>query len=346
MTPEMRRDFEKQWPTLARRVEMFLVRKGVPASQRDDILQETALRLIKVWNQIDPFRNVPALATTIALNLLRDESRKRNATDHVAQLPDLPEPFDVETAGLARVELARVRIAMTQLSPAQRAALLREVGSGVVQAAVGTDAEKMLRMRARKKLLVAMQRVSGVVALRMKRIQELWQVATTGARDALIQGVSCLGCVAIGLIAGLDGNLAAPAKASPQISTDAGARPEADASAARVSSKALHSLKRTTGSRDVVKNQAGGPVKGNTEASSPAGRPRDTTGTTPPDGGGAPDLPVDVPETGVDPPDVPINPQPPVPAPEPPDLEDLELPVPAPLPDLPLPNPGGAPPKD
>jgi DNA-directed RNA polymerase specialized sigma24 family protein len=335
MTPEMRRDFEKQWPMLSRRVEMFLIRKGIPASRRDDILQETALRLIKVWNQIDPFRSVPALATTIALNLVRDEARRRNGAANVAELPDLPEPFDVETAGLARVELARVRIAMTQLSPAQRAALLREVGSGVLQAAPGTDAEKMLRMRARKKLALAMQRVSGVLALRLRRIQDLWQVATSGVRDALFQGVSCLGCVAIGLIAGLDGNITAPAKAAPQAATNL-LMPGAHVGTTDVSSKTLRSLKRTTAPSTKVKNQASPPADSGKAAPKEATGAPKAKGTNPPDEG--PGLPVDVPDARVDPPDVPINPEPPVPVPAPP---NLELPVPAPLPgDLPVPDLG------
>ena len=37
MTPDQRRDFEQQWPPLARRVEGMLARKGVPACRRDDI---------------------------------------------------------------------------------------------------------------------------------------------------------------------------------------------------------------------------------------------------------------------------------------------------------------------
>src|SRR5918992_3227117 len=125
MTPTMRREFEAQWPMLATRIQRLLARKGVPSEKRDDLLQETALRLIGMWHKVDPQR-IEALATTIVLNLMRDELRKKKSSDVVAQLPEVPEPCDVEAAGIARVELERVRVAMASLSPSHRSALLRE----------------------------------------------------------------------------------------------------------------------------------------------------------------------------------------------------------------------------
>lgn len=214
MTPTMRREFEAQWPALATRVERLLARKGIPSEKRDDLLQETAVRLIGMWHKVDPHR-IEALATTIALNLLRDEIRRKKSSDVVAQVPDVAEPCDVEAAGLARVELARVRTAMASLSPKHRSVLLKEIGDGGLSG-VSQDAEKMMRMRARKKLQAAMQKVSGLLIFRLRRLADSVNGVFFGGRDTLLQSLSCVGCVAIGLMVGVpDASLIRPAHAGP-----------------------------------------------------------------------------------------------------------------------------------
>ena len=334
MTPEKRRDFERQWPTLARRVEGMLIRKGVPACRRDDIMQETALRLIRVWDDVDPLKSVPALAATIALNLVRDESRRRTAHDDLNELSEVSEPGYVEAAGLARVELSRVRSAMAELSPAQRDALLAEIGDGNPSRIHHPNAEKMLRLRARKKLMAAMEKVSGALLLRLRRAGDVLQLSSSGLREAFVQGVSCLGCVAVGLMVGLDARLSSPDQASSAPNID-GAKGsiartvDADATKmAAVRHAADHSAPKGTVENRVVKSQPNADVKGRpkggrspSSTSSKAETPEEPTGT----------LPVEVPDTGVTPPDkLPEAPAPEVPQPE--------VPAPAPAPAPPLPE--------
>lgn len=196
MSPEKKRDFESEWPLLARRLKSFLSRKKVPATKQDDLIQETALRLYKMWDQVDRNRPAWALTVTIALNLLRDEYRRAPHADVVADLPDVAQNYDVERAGLARVEIGRVRAALAEMSPAHRMVLLAEVGhpSNVIDA----SAEKMRRMRARRKLTEILERVSAIFVLPARRFSDVVQ-ALVGAREGLFAGVSCILCTVLGI---------------------------------------------------------------------------------------------------------------------------------------------------
>lgn len=196
MSPEKKRDFEAEWPLLAKRLKSFLARKKVPASKQDDLIQETALRLYKMWDSVDRNRPAWALTVTIALNLLRDEYRRAPHADVVADLPDIAQNYDVERAGIARVEIGRVRQALAEMSPAHRLVLLAEVGhpSGVIDA----GAEKMRRMRARRKLTEILERVSAIFVLPARRLADLAQ-AMVGAREGLMAGMSCVLCTVLGI---------------------------------------------------------------------------------------------------------------------------------------------------
>lgn len=165
--------FEQQWPDLARRLDAMLAGKRVPPHKRDDIVQETGLRLFRMWDQVDPDRPLWALVVTIALNLLRDEARKRPEREVLGLVPDRPADQDVERAGLARLEWRRVQKAMDQLSPAHRSILMAELGDDAAMASRGANATKMLRMRARRRLsaLLDVASASGVlVAFRVRRL--------------------------------------------------------------------------------------------------------------------------------------------------------------------------------
>ena len=166
-------EFEQQWPDLARRLEAMLAGKRVPPHKRDDIVQETGLRLFRMWDQVDPERPLWALVVTIALNLLRDEARKRPEREVLGLVPDRPADQDVERAGLARLEWRRVQSAMSQLSPDHRSILMAELGDEYATSSRGPNATKMLRMRARRRLsaLLDVASASGVVvAVRIRRL--------------------------------------------------------------------------------------------------------------------------------------------------------------------------------
>src|SRR5688500_8516756 len=165
--------FEQQWPDLARRLDTMRAGKRVPPHKRDDIVQETGLRLFRMWGQVDPERPLWALVVTIALNLLRDEARKRPEREVLGLVPDRPADADVERAGMARLEWRRVQTAMTQLSPDHRSILMAELGDEYATSSRGPNATKMLRMRARRRLnaLLDVASASGVViGIRVRRL--------------------------------------------------------------------------------------------------------------------------------------------------------------------------------
>lgn len=195
MSPEKIRDFEAEWPLLARRLRLFLGRKRVPANQVDDLIQETALRLYKMWESVDRSRPAWALTVTIALNLLRDEYRKAGHADIASDLPDIPQSYDVERAGMARVELGRVREALARMTPAHRSVLLAEVGYGVVE--VEPAGDKMRRLRARRKLTQLLEQVSAIFVLPARKLADAMH-AILGFKDGLVAGTSCLLCAVLG----------------------------------------------------------------------------------------------------------------------------------------------------
>lgn len=165
------RVFDDEWAVLAPRLSMVLAAKGVHAQDRDDLLQETALRLYRVWETLAPEQPVWPFAVTIALNLWRDQLRaavvrqrdvlSANLADAVA---DAPAACDVERTVLARHELAQVGAVMRDLEPEQRRLLLAndEVTSIVAPL---RPAERMARMRARRELARLVGRASAALAL-------------------------------------------------------------------------------------------------------------------------------------------------------------------------------------
>ena len=197
MTPKQRRDFEAEWPELAKSLERFLAGKGVPAARREDLVQETATRLLRCWPSVDRSVPVRALACTIALNLLRDEARRVTPCP-VAEVPDHPSTYDVELAGIARIELQRVADAMSKMGPAQRAVLLQEVGEGFGATFTTPDAEKMTRLRARRKLTLMLERMSAAVSLRLFRLLD-FSGAVVPAKDGALGAMACAACLFVGV---------------------------------------------------------------------------------------------------------------------------------------------------
>jgi hypothetical protein len=250
---------------------------------------------------------------TIALNLLRDESRRHHegTTEHI---PDVREPVDVEAAGIARAELNRVLSAMSALTPAQRSALLREIGNGNGNGHTngngnGAAAEKMLRMRARRKLREALEKVSGLVLWRLRRLGNLFNGGAWGGQDTLVQGIACVGCLTLGLaVVAPSGVLSETGDSRSQAraiaSVNAGAQSSTDLSL----------------SRDIHATTSAGRAQNENELStrSDAGRHGDTGGAATGSGtagstdtgkgeaeGGGSELPIDSPDLPDDPENLP-----------------------------------------
>ncbi len=168
--------FEAEWPELARRIQRFLSSKKVPDSQREDVVQETGLRLYRMWAQVDPAGSPIGLALTIAMNIVRDNARRDSHRTVVEIEPELPSLCDVERSGLARLELSRVRRALSELTPAQRSVLLSELDRNQRPPEASAAAIKMLRMRARRNLSAILERAGcGILVARWRRLLGLPQ---------------------------------------------------------------------------------------------------------------------------------------------------------------------------
>src|SRR5688500_11781533 len=103
MSPELRAEFEALWPALSVRLDRFLANRSVSPCRRDDLIQETAIRLFGIWTTVDRTRSPWPLTVTIALNLLRDESRAARNRELFGDLPEAEAAHQVEAAGLARI---------------------------------------------------------------------------------------------------------------------------------------------------------------------------------------------------------------------------------------------------
>lgn len=172
MTSDQQNQFEADWPALALRLQSMLRRKRLSDWVVEDLVQETGCRLIRMWNQVDRAKPVWPLVATIALNLLRDEMRKGSWSELTGALPDAPSGENVETRGLARLELREVGGALSQLNDSQRSVLLASVTEAPSEGA-DPSAMRMLRMRARKRLHQLMDQASvlGVtVGLQLRRV--------------------------------------------------------------------------------------------------------------------------------------------------------------------------------
>jgi DNA-directed RNA polymerase specialized sigma24 family protein len=315
MTPERRRDFEHQWPTIQSGLKGLLARKKVPFGEHDDLIQETALRLYGMWGRVDPGRSPWPLACTIALNLVRDGSRRRPIREVASgDVPDRPDSHEVERAGLARVELGRVRAALDEMSPAYRSALLVEVGDAAARAS-GSAAQKMTRVRARRKLAQLVEKVSALLPFRYLRF---WKWSTDagqwliGAKDGVLASIPCIACLAVGVTTVVATGVVAPGAASAE------SLPRHGEVAGIVSSHGAHYAAAPRLLRREASRGATSPTRvatgrrelsrGAKKTSAPQSSDGSTQSTTPlptppeglPDGGGVPPVPVPNPGGGPD----------------------------------------------
>jgi RNA polymerase sigma factor (sigma-70 family) len=157
--------FDREWSSMSRRIAGTLARRGVPASDREDILQETALRLFRSWDRLDPERAVEPYARVIASNIWRDQLRRGVNENPVEVLPETSSaPDTVENVCMMRDELSRVGRALKTLNRGQSTVLHTVIADELSETgtAPASDAVRMARMRARRQLRLALEVASGV----------------------------------------------------------------------------------------------------------------------------------------------------------------------------------------
>jgi len=192
------RSFEQAWPELDRRLRTALAGRRVPADLRDDIVQETGLRLFRAWAKVRA-DSMWSFTLTIAINLVRDEMRRRQRQDPSRlEAPVLQR--DAEHEAMIRIELQRVSDAMACMSERQRSILLTEIGLEAHGEAEGS-ALKMARMRARRRLRSMLEQASGFVLVGLDRLRRTavggdaaWAGAVTSmGRPLAVASVATMG---------------------------------------------------------------------------------------------------------------------------------------------------------
>lgn len=157
--------FATEWVAMTPRLRAKLARAGARHADQDDLLQETALRLLHMWDAIDWSRGADALATRIAVNAWRDEWRRRGAHEVLGDIPDAATGDATERTAIARIEVRDVSVALASLRP-DLAALLRNSVTMMddPRPVAASAAVRMARTRARRALAACLQVASAVGA--------------------------------------------------------------------------------------------------------------------------------------------------------------------------------------
>jgi DNA-directed RNA polymerase specialized sigma24 family protein len=156
--------FARDWPKLAPQLRAALARAGAPTADREDLVQETAVRLIAAWDSIDWGRGPEALARTIALNAWRDQWRRRGAREVIGDVPEMPAALETERVAMARVEVSEVSRALRLLRPATARVLQEAAEEAEGVPSPSSAALRMARTRARRALAASLKIASAVAA--------------------------------------------------------------------------------------------------------------------------------------------------------------------------------------
>lgn len=155
--------FSRDWPSVASRLGRYLSAAGVPADDREDLVQETALRVYRAWGSIDQDRPIEPFVRTIAMNAWRDQLRRHRPLSRLELLPERPSTApSVEHVAVVRSELRAVGHVLRQLTGSQRALLLTaaQPRDGIRM----TARSRMARTRARRRLRGVLLEGSGAAS--------------------------------------------------------------------------------------------------------------------------------------------------------------------------------------
>lgn len=136
------------WSDVEPRLRRFLRSRQLPEWVVDDVVQETAVRILVRWDAVETNRDLFPLAATIAINLARDGWR--DAKSQVSMDEVVLAEGDPQEVALERIEWCRAMRALKALIPRYRNLLLAE--AGLVADQPRSSAANNARMRARRRL--------------------------------------------------------------------------------------------------------------------------------------------------------------------------------------------------
>ena len=164
--------FERLWPSAAARLDHILMSRNVPGWLREEVVQETGVRIWTRWDRLYFAGDLLPLARTIASNLITDHHREATRLVLTDDAPDgATERTDVERSAIARIDLDQVRAALSELNPRYRQALLAEIGESAIQETA--ELAKVTRLRARRRLRAVIERSRIAVVTQVRTLIDL-----------------------------------------------------------------------------------------------------------------------------------------------------------------------------
>lgn len=193
--------FEAWWPEVSRRLNATLTRRGVRPADAADIVQETAVRTLARWPDVDDCEAFTRWAHTVAWRQCIDAYRRTRGATTVSfgasHDQAAPEGWSSDRVVEGKLELERTFRAMASLSTADRAALVAAIAG---PASTAIDRKQAVREavrlhRARLRLVGVVTKLGGGVAVSWKGLRKLAQMEasrTAAAAIATIVFVSAL----------------------------------------------------------------------------------------------------------------------------------------------------------
>jgi DNA-directed RNA polymerase specialized sigma24 family protein len=153
-------NFEQAWPEVARRLRRMLERRFVPRAAVDDLIQETAARVVANDVQFEGVEDLLRWCNTVVWRLALNEARRsRHFAD---ESYDRPASLSVADDAISRYTLAEVQRRLADLSSTELQALrVRPEGAAFTRA----EATKwyVRRHRARARLVAMLDGLVGAI---------------------------------------------------------------------------------------------------------------------------------------------------------------------------------------
>lgn len=190
----------------------MLRRRGVRHHDIDEIVQETAVRVISTRVAYDDADDLFRWASVVGGRLAIDVHR-RGVRLSDQELPDRADVVDVATAAEHRVVLRAVRDRLPEMSPRDQEMLLSAIRDEPAASRRESVRLAVARHRARNRLRLLLDGLAGIGILAWIRRNRLWSAPVEAISYAAVPTAACL-LITLGAWTGL-AETAAPEVASP-----------------------------------------------------------------------------------------------------------------------------------
>jgi DNA-directed RNA polymerase specialized sigma24 family protein len=184
-------DLASVWPEVAARLRSMLRRRGVRHHDIDEIVQETATRVITsavpYADADDLFRWASVVGGRLAIDL-----RRRGARLSGEELPDRADTIDVADAAEHRVVLGAVRNRLRELSSRDQEVLLSSLHDEPASSRRESVRMAVARHRARNRLRVLLDGLAGSALLAWLRRSRFWSAPVEAIAYAAMPTAACV----------------------------------------------------------------------------------------------------------------------------------------------------------